>query len=64
VADRTLARVTHRDFRPENDDCRRTILRITLLVPPTEGEVYDYLPETMIGRVRNLPSFAGVLAFD
>jgi hypothetical protein len=34
------------------------------VVPPTEGEVYDYLPETMIGRVRNLPSFAGVLAFD
>jgi hypothetical protein len=34
------------------------------VVPPTEGEVYDYLPEAMIGRVRNLPSFAGVLAFD
>src|SRR6516164_7510526 len=34
------------------------------VVLPTEGEVYDYLPETMIGRVRNLPSFAGVLAFD
>jgi len=34
------------------------------VVPPTEGEVYDYLPETMIGRVRNLPSFAGILAFD
>ena len=34
------------------------------VVQPTEGEVYDYLPETMIGRVRNLPSFAGILAFD
>ena len=34
------------------------------VVPPTEGEVYDYLPETMIGRLRNLPSFAGILAFD
>jgi hypothetical protein len=34
------------------------------VVPPTEGEVYDYLPEAMIGRVRNLQSFAGVLAFD
>src|SRR5271166_3574181 len=34
------------------------------VVPPTEGEVYDYLPEAMIGRVRNLPSFAGILAFD
>jgi hypothetical protein len=34
------------------------------VVPPTEGEVYDYLPETMTGRVRNLQSFAGILAFD
>ena len=34
------------------------------VVPPTEGEVYDYLPEAMIGRVRNLSSFAGILAFD
>ena len=34
------------------------------VVPPTEGEVYDYLPESMIGRVRNLDDFAGVLAFD
>ena len=34
------------------------------VVSPTEGEVYDYLPETMIARVRNLSSFAGVLAFD
>ena len=24
------------------------------VVPPEEGEVHDYLPETMIGRVRNL----------
>jgi len=34
------------------------------VVPPTEGEVYDYLPETMTGRVRNLSNFAGILAFD
>lgn len=34
------------------------------VVPPTEGEVHDYLPEKMIGRVRNLRHFAGVLAFD
>jgi hypothetical protein len=33
-------------------------------VPPMEGEVYDYLPETLIGRLRNLSSFAGILAFD
>jgi hypothetical protein len=34
------------------------------VVPPTEGEVHDYLPEVMIGRVRNLRYFAGILAFD
>ncbi len=34
------------------------------VVPPLEGQVYDYLPETMIPRVRNLRDFAGVLAFD
>ena len=34
------------------------------VVPPAEGEVYDYLPETMTRRVRNLPNFAGILAFD
>ena len=34
------------------------------VVLPTEGEVYDDLPESVIGRIRNLPSFAGILAFD
>ena len=34
------------------------------VVPPTEGEVYDYLPEAMTRRVRNLSNFAGILAFD
>jgi hypothetical protein len=34
------------------------------VVSPSEGEAYDYLPETMIGRVCNLHTFAGVLAFD
>jgi hypothetical protein len=34
------------------------------VVRPEEGEVYDYLPEAMTGRVRNLLSFAGILAFD
>ena len=34
------------------------------VVSPLEGQVYDHLPEGMIGRVRNLRSFAGVLAFD
>ena len=38
--------------------------RSRYVVPPTEGEVYDYLPEPITGRVRNLPSFAGILAFD
>jgi len=34
------------------------------VVPPTEGEVYDYLPEAMTRRVRNLSDFAGILVFD
>ncbi len=34
------------------------------VVSPLEGQVYDYLPEKMMGQVRNLRSFAGVLAFD
>ena len=34
------------------------------VVSPLEGEVYDYLPEAMIGRVRNICIFAGILALD
>jgi hypothetical protein len=34
------------------------------VVSPMEGQVYDYLPEGMLGRVRNINSFAGVLALD
>jgi hypothetical protein len=34
------------------------------VVSPQEGQVYDYLPENMIRRVRNLNHFAGMLAFD
>ena len=34
------------------------------VVSPLEGQVYDYLPEGMLGRVRNINSFAGVLALD
>jgi len=34
------------------------------VVSPLEGQVYDYLPEAMIGRVRNICSFAGILALD
>ncbi len=33
-------------------------------IPPTEGQVYDYLPQSMISTVRNLEDFAGVLALD
>src|ERR1700749_975167 len=29
---------------------------------PTEGLVYDYLPETLLDRVKNLEAFAGMLA--
>ncbi len=31
---------------------------------PWDGQVFDYLPESMLGQVRNLESFAGILAFD
>ena len=31
---------------------------------PWDGQVFDYLPESMLKRVRNLESFAGILAFD
>ncbi len=34
------------------------------VVDPFEGQVFDYLPEALIGRVRNLGAFAGVLALD
>ena len=34
------------------------------VVAPTEGQVYDYLPEAMMGQVRNVPDFAGALALD
>ena len=31
---------------------------------PAEGHVFDYLPESMLPRVRNLTCFAGMLAVD
>lgn len=34
------------------------------VVSPDEGEVHDYLPENLIGQVRNLNHFAGMLALD
>jgi HipA-like protein len=33
-------------------------------VPPLEGQVFDHLPAAMLGRVRNLETFAGILAMD
>lgn len=33
-------------------------------ISPAEGQVYDYLPESMTSTVRNLKDFAGVLALD
>lgn len=35
-----------------------------LVVPPSEGAVYDYLPEHLLDRVKNLDAFAGILALD
>jgi hypothetical protein len=34
------------------------------VVDPFAGQVFDYLPQAMLPRVRNLETFAGVLAFD
>lgn len=34
------------------------------VVDPFEGQVFDYLPEALMGHVRNLGAFAGVLALD
>src|SRR5512135_2179738 len=34
------------------------------LAHPEEGQLFDYLPETMIGQVKNLETFAGMLALD
>ena len=34
------------------------------VVDPLEGQVFDYLPETMLDRVRNLADFAGMLCID
>jgi HipA-like protein len=31
---------------------------------PAEGQVFDYLPESMLPKVRNLTAFAGMLAAD
>ncbi len=34
------------------------------VVDPTEGQVFDLLPESMLSRVKGLEAFAGALAFD
>jgi hypothetical protein len=34
------------------------------VVSPVEGQVWDYIPAEMLGRVRNLRDFAGMLALD
>jgi hypothetical protein len=34
------------------------------VVSPLEGQVFDYLPPVMLDRVRNLETFAGMLAID
>ncbi len=33
-------------------------------VSPLEGQVFDYLPVEMFGRVRNMEAFAGMLVID
>lgn len=34
------------------------------VVAPSDGQVYDYLPEGMMSQVRNLHDFAGILILD
>jgi hypothetical protein len=34
------------------------------VINPLEGQVLEYLPDSMIGKVRNLQAFAGILALD
>jgi hypothetical protein len=34
------------------------------VVSPLEGQVFDYLPVEMLGLVRNVDTFAGILALD
>ena len=34
------------------------------VVSPVKGQVFDYLPPAMLDRVRNLETFAGILALD
>lgn len=34
------------------------------VIDPLEGQIFDLLPETMFGRLRNPETFAGILAFD
>ncbi len=34
------------------------------VLPSLQGQAYDYLPVTMLDRVRNLDAFAGMLALD
>lgn len=35
-----------------------------LVVPPMEGLIYDYLPDNLLEKVRNLNEFAGILVLD
>ena len=34
------------------------------VVDPLQGQVLDYLPETMVSQIRNVETFAGILALD
>ncbi len=34
------------------------------VIDPLKGQVLDYLPETMVSQIRNVETFAGILALD
>jgi hypothetical protein len=39
-------------------------LAVRFVIGPMDGQVYDYIPASVLDRVRNPEAFAGMLAFD
>lgn len=55
----------HVQLAGETVPCRPGLqVGVRYAVDPREGQVFDYLPEQLLDRVRNLETFAGALAFD
>jgi hypothetical protein len=55
----------HMQFAGEKIPCKAgQQIGVRYAVDPRVGQVFDYLPEQLLDRVRNLDAFAGALAFD